>query len=132
MTNKKPILYRELTDANSPPPSPRAAVERLTAGIEGTKGDILTDQKFLKNLIDKCIESPDSFVRERKGEVSGAEKKIKRHSLKGRTNKLKLVCYFSDEEMKQLWSLVEHRGDRSPSDMVNQIICTGLAALRII
>jgi hypothetical protein len=130
--NKKPISYRELTSASSPPPSPRAAVERLAASIEETKGDILTDQKFLKNLVDKCVEKPDSFVRERKGEVSGAEKKIQRHSLKGRTNKTKFVCYFSDEEMKQLWSLVEHRGDRSPSDLVNQLVCTALATLRII
>ena len=132
MTNKKPIGYKELTVSSSPPPTPVEAVERLAASIEETKGELLEDQKFLKNLLQKCVENPDSFVREKKGEVSDAEKKIKRHSLKGRTNKLKLVCYFSDEEMKQLWSLVEHRGDRSPSDMVNQIVCTGLAALRMI
>lgn len=132
MTNKKPVLYRELASSSSPPASPREAVERLVAGIEGIKGDILTDQKFLKNLINKCVEHPDVFVREKKGEPSAAEKKIERHSLKGRTNKTKFVCYFSDEEMKQLWSLVEHRGDRSPSDLVNQLLCTALATLRIL
>ncbi|MEK9698333.1 MAG: hypothetical protein VW270_21365 [Candidatus Poseidoniales archaeon] len=132
MTNKKPVLYRELASTSSPPASPREAVERLVADIEKTKGDILTDQKFLKNLISKCLEHPDVFVRERKGEVSAAERKIKRHSLKGRTNKVKFNCYLSDEEVEQLQSLVEHRGDRSPSDLVNQVICTALATLRII
>lgn len=132
MNTKKPVRYKELANASSPPQSPIAAVERLAASIEEIKGDLLDDQKFINNLIKKCIEEPDSFTREVKGEVSGAEKKIKRHSLKGRTNKTKFVCYFSDEEMKQLWSLVEHRGDRSPSDLVNQLVCTALATLRII
>lgn len=132
MTKKKPVSYRELATSSSPPPSPRAAVERLTASIEASKGELMEDQKFLNNLIKKCTEEPGSFTREIKGEVSAAEKKVKRHSLKGRTNKTKLICYFSDEEMKQLWSLVEHRGDRSPSDLVNQLVCTALATLRII
>ena len=132
MTNKKPILYRELAETSSPPATPREAVERLVASIEGTKGDILTDQKFLKNLITKCIEKPDAFVREKKGEVSAAEKKIDRHSLKGRKNKTKLVLYLSDQELEQLNSLVSHRGYRSPSDLVNQLLCTALATLRII
>ena len=132
MSKKKPVLYKELATSASPPPSTRAAVERLAASIESSKGELLNDQKFLHNLIKKCTEDPDSFTREKKGEASAAEKKIKRHSLKGRTNKEKLVLYFSDEEMKQLWSLVEHRGDRSPSDLVNQLVCTALATLRII
>lgn len=132
MTTKKPVSFRELASASSPPPSPMAAVERLTASIEQTKGDLLNDQKFLKNLISKCIDDPNSFVRERKGEVSGAERKIERHSLKGRTNKTKLILWLSDEEVKQLDSLVTQRGDRGPSDLVNQMICTALAMLRII
>jgi len=132
MSKKKPVSYKELASSTSPPPSARAAVERLTAGIEESKGEFLNDQKFVHNLIKKCVDNPDFFTREKKGEVSGAEKKIKRHSLKGRTNKTKLILYFSDEEMKQLWSLVEHRGDRSPSDLVNQLVCTALATLRII
>ena len=132
MSNKKPIVYNELTKANPQPPTPVEAVERLTANIEETKGELLLDQKFLKNLIIQSIENPDSFVREKKGESSAAEKKIKRHSLKGRTNKLKIITYHSDEEMEQMWSLVEHRGDRSPSDMWNQVICTALAALRML
>lgn len=132
MTNKKPVLYRELASTSSPPASPREAVERLVAGIEEIKGDMLTDQKFLKNLISKCIEHPDVFVRERKGEPSAAERKVERHSLKGRTNKTKLILYLSDEEVEQLNSLVTHRGDRSPSDLVNQLLCTALATLRIL
>ena len=132
MTKKKPISYKDITECTSPPPSPVEAVERIAASINQSKGKMLDDQKFLKNLVKKCVENPDSFVRERKGEASAAEKKVERHSLKGRTNKLKLTCYFSDEEMKQMWSLVEHRGDRSPSDMWNQMICTALATLRII
>ena len=132
MSDKKPIKYSELTKVNSQQPTPVEAVERLTVSIEETKGELLEDQKFLKNLITKCLDNPDSFVRERNGEPSAAEKKIKRHSLKGRTNKLKITGYFSDEEMKQMWSLCEHRGDRSPSDMWNQVICTALAALRMI
>jgi hypothetical protein len=132
MNNKKPVLFREIASASSPPPSPMEAVERLTASIEQTKGDLLEDQKFLKNLISRCVENPDSFVREKKGEVSGAEKKIKRHSLKGRTKKTKLIVYLSEEESQQLDSLVTHRGDRGPSDLVNQLICTALATLRII
>tara|TARA_R110000744_G_scaffold315267_1_gene422171 strand:+ start:150 stop:548 length:399 start_codon:yes stop_codon:yes gene_type:complete len=132
MNNKRPITFREISSVSSPPPTPRAAVERLAASIEQTKGDLLEDQKFLKNLISRCVESPDSFARERKGEVSGAEKKIERHSLKGRTNKTKLIIYLSEEETKQLASLVNHRGDRGPSDLVNQLICTALATLRMI
>jgi hypothetical protein len=130
--NKKPVLYRELAQSSSPPSSPVETAERLVASIKDTKGDILTDEKFLKNLITKCIENPDLFVREKKGEVSGATKKIERHSLKGRTNKTKVILYLSDEEVEQLKSLVSHRGDRSPSDLINQLLCTALATLRII
>ena len=132
VNKKKPVSFREIASASSPPPSPQAAVERLAASIEQTKGDLLEDEKFLKNLIARCIENPDSFTREQKGEVSGAEKKIQRHSLKGRTNKTKLIVYLSDEEVEQLNSLVTHRGDRGPSDLVNQLICTALATMRII
>ncbi len=132
MNKKKPVSFKEIANASSPPPSPREAVERLAASIEQTKGDLLEDQKFLKNLIGRCVENPDSFVREKKGEASGAEKKISRHSLKGRTNKTKLIIYLSNEEVEQLNSLVTHRGDRGPSDLVNQLICTALATLRII
>lgn len=132
MNTKKPVKYKELSNASSPPQSPIAAVERLAASIEETKGDLLNDQRFINNLIKKCVEEPDSFTREIKGEVSGAERKIKRHSLKGRTNKTKMILFLSDEEVAQLDSLVEHRGDRSPSDLVNQLVCTALATLRII
>jgi hypothetical protein len=102
MNNKKPVSFREIASASSSPPSPMEAVERLTASIEQTKGILLEDQKFLKNLLSKCVENPDAFVREKSGESSGAEKKIKRHSLKGRTNKVKLIVYLSDEEVTQL------------------------------
>lgn len=132
MNKKKPVQYKELVSSASPPTSPRAAVERLAASIEESKGQLLEDQKFLKNLMQRCVENPDSFTREKKGEVSGAEQKISRHSLKGRTNKTKLILYLSDQEVDQLKSLVSHRGDRSPSDLVNQLLCTALATLRMI
>ena len=101
MNKKKPVSFKEIANASSPPPSPREAVERLAASIEQTKGDLLEDQKFLKNLIGRCVENPDSFVREKKGEASGAEKKISRHSLKGRTNKTKLIIYLSRLSSRQ-------------------------------
>lgn len=129
MKSKKPVSYKDLAMSSSPPHTPMEAVERITANIEQLKGELMEDQKFLYGLIKNAVENPDSFVREKKGEPSAAEKKEKRHSLKGRTNKIKFTCYFSDKQMKQLWSLVEHRGDRSPSDMVNQILCTGLVAM---
>ena len=81
MTKKKPISYKDITESTSPPPSPVEAVERIAASIHQSKGQMLDDQKFLKNLVKKCVENPDSFVRERKGEASAAEKKIERHSL---------------------------------------------------
>jgi hypothetical protein len=132
VNKKKPVSFQEIANTSSPPSNPRMAVERLAANIEQTKGDLLEDQKFLKNLIAKCVEKPDSFTREKKGETSGAEKKIARHSLKGRTNKTKVIIYLSDEEISQLESLVFHRGDRGVSDLINQMVCTALAMLRII
>jgi hypothetical protein len=129
---KKPVSFQEITEATSPPRSPRDAVERLAANIEQTKGELMEDEKFLKTLLGKCIENPDQFVREKQGEVSGAEKKIERHTLKGRTNKTKLILYLSDLEVEPFYSLVKHRGDRGPSDLVNQLLCTALASLRVI
>ena len=49
MSDKKPIKYSELTKVNSQQPTPVEAVERLTVSIEETKGELLEDQKFLKN-----------------------------------------------------------------------------------
>tara|TARA_R100000315_G_C5211808_1_gene125899 strand:- start:45 stop:443 length:399 start_codon:yes stop_codon:yes gene_type:complete len=132
VSTKKPVSFREIANTVSPPPSPRAAVERLAASIEETKGELMEDEQFLKTLLGKCVENPDQFVREQKGEVSGSTKKIERHSLKGRTNKTKLILYLSDIELEQLNSLVKHRGDRGPSDLVNQLLCTALASLRVI
>ena len=132
MKTKKPVSFREIANTTSPPPTPRAAVERLAASIEQTKGELMEDEKFLKALLARCVENPDQFNREKKGEVSGAERKVERHTLKGRTNKTKLILYLSDLEVEQLNSLVKHRGDRSPSDLVNQLLCTALASLRVI
>ena len=132
MKVKKPVSFREIANTTSPPPSPMAAVERLAASIEQTKGELMEDEKFLKALLGRCVENPDQFVRERKGEASAAERKIERHTLKGRTNKTKLILYLSDLEVEQLNSLVKHRGDRSSSDLVNQLLCTALASLRVI
>ena len=92
----------------------------------------MEDEKFLKALLARCVENPDQFNREKKGEVSGAERKVERHTLKGRTNKTKLILYLSDLEVEQKNSLVKRRGDRSPSDLVNQLLCTALASLRVI
>ena len=71
-------------------------------------------------------------MREVKGEVSAAEMKEKRHTLQGKTNKMKMIIFLSDVEAEQLKSLVSQRGDRSPSDLINQVVCTILGAMRSI
>lgn len=132
MRTKKPCTFNDISKPDAPPATALEAARRLHASIEESKGEMMSDEMFLENIMRNAVEEPDSFTRERKGEVSGASKKIERHSLKGRTNKVKLVVYMSDVEKEQLDSLVRHRGDRGPSDLVNQVICTALGALRSI
>lgn len=130
MNEKKPCTYRDLSDADSPPKSSAEAVKRLVDSLESHKGDMLSDPKFLENILRHVVDNPDEFNREIKGEVSAASRKVERHSLRGRTNKTKIVLWLSDVEHEQLQSLVKHRGDRSPSDLINHAICVALGALR--
>ena len=132
MNNKKPSTYRELSDPSSPPSSSIEAAERIMASLESQKGDMLSDQKFLENILRHVVDSPDEFNREIQGEPSASTRKVERHSLAGRTNKTKVVLWLSDVESEQLQSLVIHRGDRSPSDLINQLVCLALGALRSI
>ena len=127
MNSKKPLTYKDISDSGAKPKSSTDAVKRIVDSLESRKGDILTDQKFLENLIRHCVDSPDSFTREIPGEP-----KVERHSLRGRTNKSKLVIWLSDVEKEQLQALVRQRGDRSPSDLVNHLVCLALGALRSI
>ena len=132
MKNKEPLSFKELGQSDTQPSDATEAAKRLHESMEAKKGEILGDQEFLENLLRQCVDAPDAFVREVKGETSGAEKKVHRHSLRGRTNKTKLIVFLSDVEKEQLDSLVRHRGDRGPSDLVNQLLCTALGALRSI
>ena len=132
MNEKKPSTYRDLSDPSSPPKNSREAVERIVASLESRKGDFLSDQKFLENIVRHATEHPDEFNREIAGEPSASTRKVERHSLKGRTNKVKVVLWLSDAELEQLQSLVKHRGDRSASDLFNHVACTLLGALRSI
>ena len=132
MKSKKPLTYKDISDSGTKPKCSTDAVKRIVDSLESRKGDILTDQKFLENLIRHCVDSPDSFTREIPGEPSAAERKVERHSLRGRTNKSKLVIWLSDVEKEQLQALVRQRGDRSPSDLVNHLVCLALGALRSI
>tara|TARA_R110000850_G_scaffold12465_2_gene41843 strand:- start:1156 stop:1554 length:399 start_codon:yes stop_codon:yes gene_type:complete len=130
MSDNKPVSFGDIADPSAPPKTASDAAERLHASLEKVKGSMFDDETFVENILRKCVDSPGSFVRERSGEVSGAEKKIERHTLQGRTNKTKLIVYLSDTELAQLDSLVKQRGDRGKSDLVNQVLCTGLGALR--
>ena len=113
---KKPVSYKDITSTPTQAATPREAAEILASNIEEIKGEVLEDEKFIKNLLHQCISFPDQFNREKKG----------------RTNKVKVVLYMSDTEVEQLNSLVKHRGDRGPSDLVNQLLCTAMSALRLI
>ena len=132
MKNKEPLSFEELGQSDTQPADASEAAKRLHASMEAKKGELLDDQQFLEGLLRQCVDAPDAFVREVKGETSGAEKKVERHSLRGRTNKTKFIVYLSDVEKEQLDSLVRHRNDRGPSDLINQLLCTALKALRSI
>ena len=132
MNNKKPSTYRELSDPCSPPSSSVEAAERIMASLETQKGGMLSDQKFLENILRHVVDNPDGFNREVQGEPSASARKVERHSLAGRTNKSKVILWLSDVEKEQLESLVKHRGDRSPSDLINHLLCLALGALRSI
>lgn len=132
MNNKKPSTYRDLSDSGSGPSSTAGAVQAVMDSLEQKKGDMLSDSKFLENILRQCLDNPDGFEREKIGEPSASVKKVERHSLRGRTNKTKFIIWLSDIEKEQLESLVRHRGDRSPSDLVNQMVCLALGALRSI
>ena len=132
MKNKEPLSFKELGQSDTQPSDATEAAKRLHESMEASKGELLDDQQFLEGLLRQCVDAPDAFVRELRGETSGAEKKIERHSLRGRTNKTKFIVYLSDVEKEQLDSLVRHRNDRGPSDLINQLLCTALKALRSI
>jgi hypothetical protein len=127
---KKPATYRDLTDPASPPSTGSEAIERLHKSMEEAKGDMVVDPEFAANLLRKVLDNPDVFVREQKGETSGSIRKIERHTLRGRTNKVKALIYLSDAELEQLESYIKLRGDRGPSDILNQLLCTALGSLR--
>lgn len=132
MKSKEPISFEELGESDSQPADAVEAAKRLHESLESSRAGLLDDQEFAANLLAQCIDSPDTFVREIKGETSAAERKVERHSLRGRTVKLKLVIYVSPEQHDQLKSISRLRGDRGPSDTVNQFVCTALKGMRSI
>ena len=50
--------------------------------------------------------------------------------MQGRTNHLKAHLYISDADLAQLNAYKELRGDRSANDIINELLCRALAALR--
>ena len=130
MKSKKPISFEELGESDDKPADAVEASKRLHESMESSRAELLDDQEFAANLLAQCIDAPDAFVREIKGETSAADRKVERHSLRGRTVKLKLVIYVSPDQHEQLKSVARLRGDRGPSDTVNQLVCTALKGMR--
>jgi hypothetical protein len=128
----KPLTFDEAEDPSSPPTSFMDVLERLESSILIQKATLLEDEDFAGNVLRHVIDNPLGFISEKKGSVSGIERKVERHRLRGRTNKVKVLLYLSDAEVAQINSYVKHRGDRGPSDLVNQLLATALGALRAI
>jgi hypothetical protein len=126
MTDKKPVSPRDLEEG-SPPSDTLGLAERVTNKVRSAKADLLLDPDFAGELLRQTIEGPSNFPHDT-GAGMGAL--IKRHSMQGRTNHMKVHLYVSDADLAQLTAYKELRGDRAVNDIINELLCRALAALR--
>ena len=129
MTEKKPVSPSDLEDADSPPASALDYVERVADDLRRSKGELLSDEEVMGELLRQTVDGPSTFPSEGGG---GMARLIRSHSLKGRTNKIKVFLWLSDNEMAQMTTYKDVRGDRTMNDMINELVCRALAALRSI
>jgi len=126
----KPLTPKDLEDAAAPAKSPSEIAERIAEKLLSAKSELLTDETFLANITYQALKGPSTFPREDAKQAGGVQVKIKKHSLKGRTNKIKVMLWLSDSEVEQLTAYRDERGDRTVADLVNEVVCRALAALR--
>tara|TARA_R100000306_G_C4370321_1_gene139651 strand:- start:491 stop:892 length:402 start_codon:yes stop_codon:yes gene_type:complete len=122
----KPVSKKELEHSGAPPESVTDVLEQLVDKLESSKAEMLTDPEFLSGLLRQTVDG-SSFPTEGN---SGVGEKIRKHNLAGRHKKVKAYLFLSETEYSQLDAYRKQRGDRSISDLVNELLCRALAALR--
>ena len=124
----KPIDKKDLEHSGTEPESVDDVVDQLADKLENAKAEMLTDPEFLSGMLRQAV-AGSSFPTESKG---GVEEKERKHNLAGRTKRIKIYLFLSETESDQLNAYKKQRGDRSVSDLVNEMLCRALAALRIL
>jgi len=124
----KPVTHNDLEDSGEETLSPADAVVRLSQGLVEAKASLMADDRFIGNLFRQIVSNEQTnFPHEG---TKGVENLIYRHSLKGRTKKVRINIYLSEQEWHELNELRKERRNRSIGDFVNELICRALAAIR--
>ena len=124
----KPINKKDLEQSGTEPESVDDVVDQLADKLHSAKAEMLTDPEFLSGMLRQAV-AGSSFPTEGN---SGVGEKIRKHNLAGRHKRQKIYLFLSETELDQLNSYRKQRGDRSVSDLVNEMLCRALAALRIL
>ena len=124
----RPTNKKDLEHSGTEPESVDEVVDQLADRLHSTKAEMLTDPEFLAGMLRQAV-AGSSFPTEGMG---GVQEKERKHSLAGRTKRIKLYVFLSETEFDQLTSYKKQRGDRSTSDLINEMLCRALAALRIL
>ena len=123
-----PVTHWELESSGDAPPSIVEVAEVVMAKLDRVKSELIFDEEFLREIFLYAMSNESSFPRE--VGVEGMPSKIKKMTLSGRTKKIKTVLWLSQTEMDQLVAYKTERGDRTVSDLINELLCKALAAMR--
>lgn len=125
-SDKRPVKISELEHSGELPNNIVNLADQITGALNRAKGELLDDERFLGEVLLQALRHPMP-TREAKAGVEGRER---RHALVGRTERRKLLLLLSKSELQQLETYRAERGDRSVSDLINEMVVRALAALR--
>lgn len=125
-SDKRPVKISELEHSGEMPDNISDLAEQITSALNRAKGELLDDEKFMGEMLMQALKTPMA-ARESKAGVANKER---RYAVVGRTEKKKLWLLLSQTEAQQLEAYRAERGDRTVSDLINEMVVRALAALR--
>ena len=125
-SDKRPVKISELEHTGEMPDNISDLADQITGALNRSKGELLGDEKFMGEMLMQAIKHPMA-AREAKAGVANKER---RYAIVGRTEKKKLWLLLSQTESQQLDTYRAERGDRTVSDLINEMVVRALAALR--
>ena len=125
-SDKRPVKISELEHSGEMPDNISDLADQITSALNRSKGELLEDEKFMGEMLMQALKHPMA-ARESKSGVAGKERL---YAIVGRTEKKKLWLLLSQTESQQLDTYRAERGDRTVSDLINEMVGRALAELR--